>query len=212
MPRAAWASAAPEPSMETLHDTFQSHPPCPAGAAAGGHGCRRTGRRAACCRLAVCIRRGADRPERPRLPPGRPARRAGARQHVLFVVQHGLPDDLRDHSRDAGQRRQVRARWRAGRDDHGRSGTRFRRRAQKTAADHGADDRWQLARADSGGTRSIAALLGVQYRRLADGDFNHSSTIVLLDAEGRINARTNTLGATDPKLVQAMRKLLGPER
>ncbi|MCD9231076.1 SCO family protein [Ralstonia pseudosolanacearum] len=83
---------------------------------------------------------------------------------------------------------------------------------KKTAADHGADDRWQLARADSSGTRSIAALLGVQYRRLADGDFNHSSTIVLLDAQGRINARTNTLGATDPKLVQAMRKLLGAER
>lgn len=30
---------------------------------------------------------------------------------------------------------------------------------KKTAADHGADDRWQLARADSSGTRSIAALL-----------------------------------------------------
>ena len=79
---------------------------------------------------------------------------------------------------------------------------------RKTAADHSAGDHWQLARADSSGTRAVAALLGVQYRRLADGDFNHSSTILLLDTDGRISARTNTLGATDPKLVEAMRKLV----
>ncbi|KFX28662.1 SCO family protein [Ralstonia solanacearum] len=79
---------------------------------------------------------------------------------------------------------------------------------KQTAAAHGADDHWQLARADGGGTRALAALLGVQYRRLESGDFNHSSTILLLDAEGRINARTNTLGATDPKLVEAMRRLV----
>lgn len=77
---------------------------------------------------------------------------------------------------------------------------------KKTAADHGADDRWQLARADASGTRAVAALLGVQYRKLSDGDFNHSSTVLLLDSEGRINTRTNTLGKVDPKLVEAMRK------
>lgn len=79
---------------------------------------------------------------------------------------------------------------------------------KQTATAHGAGDHWQIARTDSSGTRAVAALLGVQYRRLASGDFNHSSTILLLDAEGRINARTNTLGATDPKLVEAMRKLV----
>ena len=83
---------------------------------------------------------------------------------------------------------------------------------KKTASAHGADDRWQVARANASGTREVAALLGVQYRRLADGDFNHSSTILLLDAEGRINARTNTRGAVDPKLVDAMRKLVAAQR
>lgn len=82
---------------------------------------------------------------------------------------------------------------------------------KKTAAAHGADDRWQVARANASGTREVAALLGVQYRKLADGDFNHSSTIVLLDADGRINARTNTLGAVDPKLVESMRKLVSAQ-
>ena len=83
---------------------------------------------------------------------------------------------------------------------------------KKTAAAHGADDHWQVARANAAGTRELAALLGVQYRRLADGEFKHSSTIVLLDADGRITARTNTLGAVDPKLVGAMRKLLAAQR
>lgn len=82
---------------------------------------------------------------------------------------------------------------------------------KNTAAAHGADDRWQVARANASGTREVAALLGVQYRKLADGDFNHSSTIVLLDADGRINARTNTLGAVDPKLVESMRKLVSAQ-
>lgn len=82
---------------------------------------------------------------------------------------------------------------------------------KQTAAAHGADDRWQVARTTASGTREVAALLGVQYRKLADGDFNHSSTIVLLDADGRINARTNTLGAVDPKLVESMRKLVSAQ-
>jgi protein SCO1/2 len=83
---------------------------------------------------------------------------------------------------------------------------------KKTAAAHNADAHWQVARANASGTREVAALLGVQYRRLADGDFNHSSTILLLDGEGRINARTNTLGAVDPKLVDAMRKLVAAQQ
>ncbi len=83
---------------------------------------------------------------------------------------------------------------------------------KKTAAAHNADDHWQLARANASGTREVAALLGVQYRRLADGDFNHSSTILLLDTEGRITARTNTLGAVDPKLVDAVRKQVAAQR
>lgn len=80
---------------------------------------------------------------------------------------------------------------------------------KRTAQAHHCDPRWTLARADEAGTRKIAALLGVQYRRLANGDFNHSATIELLDAEGRIAARSGTLGAVDPELVQAVRRAAG---
>jgi protein SCO1/2 len=49
----------------------------------------------------------------------------------------------------------------------------------------------------------------VQFRRLDDGDFNHSSVLILLDPEGRIAARTETMGKIDPVFVAATRRLLG---
>jgi protein SCO1 len=77
---------------------------------------------------------------------------------------------------------------------------------KRTAQAHGVDgDRWTLARADEAAARQIAAVLGVQYRRLASGEFNHSSEIVLLDAEGRIVQRSAMLGAVDPALLQSLR-------
>ena len=75
---------------------------------------------------------------------------------------------------------------------------------QKAEA-HRCDARWTLARTDETSARKLAALLGVQYRRLASGEFNHSSTIGLLDADGRIAARTGTLAAVDPGLLKALR-------
>jgi protein SCO1 len=77
-----------------------------------------------------------------------------------------------------------------------------------TAEAHQCDARWTLARTDEASARKVAALLGVQYRRLASGEFNHSSTIELLDGEGRIAARTGLLAAVDAKFVQSIRQAL----
>lgn len=72
--------------------------------------------------------------------------------------------------------------------------------------------RWTLARTDAAGVRRVAALLGVRYRALADGEFNHSSAMVLLDAEGRVLARTEKLGTVpDPAFLAAVKAALaGP--
>ncbi|MEO7066060.1 MAG: SCO family protein [Rhodanobacter sp.] len=67
---------------------------------------------------------------------------------------------------------------------------------------------WTLARTEPQAVLQLAALLGVQYRQLPDGEFNHSSTLILLDAEGRIVARTDVIGRLDPQFVTAARKLL----
>jgi protein SCO1/2 len=55
----------------------------------------------------------------------------------------------------------------------------------------------------------VAGLLGIRYRLLADGGFNHSSALVLLDADGRILARTEKMGSNpDPEFVAEVKKAL----
>ena len=65
---------------------------------------------------------------------------------------------------------------------------------------------WTLARTDARNVRKLAAMLGIQYRQLSDGEFNHSSVIILLDAEGRVVGKTSTLGEADPAFVKLVRK------
>lgn len=70
--------------------------------------------------------------------------------------------------------------------------------------------RWTLARTDPAGVRRLAAVLGIRYRPLADGEFNHTSALVLLDAEGRVLARTEQLGAVpDPAFLAAVKAAAG---
>ena len=76
---------------------------------------------------------------------------------------------------------------------------------KKTAQQRGCDAQWTLARGDESTSRKVAAALNIQYRRLSDGEFNHSTIISLLDREGRIAARTGKLGTVDTALVKAVR-------
>jgi protein SCO1/2 len=83
---------------------------------------------------------------------------------------------------------------------------------KRTARERGCDEHWTLARTGEANARKIAALLGIQYRRLAGGDFSHSSVIEVLDADGRIVARSGMLDSVDPALVQALRQQLSAPR
>lgn len=66
---------------------------------------------------------------------------------------------------------------------------------------------WLLASPPPAHVRAVAGLLGVRYRQLADGGFNHTSALVLLDAEGRILARSEQVGSKlDPEFVDAVRR------
>lgn len=62
------------------------------------------------------------------------------------------------------------------------------------AAERTLDDRYTLAAASDADARSLAAVLGFKYRRMADGQFAHGSTILALDREGRPIARVDQLG------------------
>jgi protein SCO1/2 len=65
------------------------------------------------------------------------------------------------------------------------------------------DARWTVAAAPDADARALAAVLGFRYRKLANGDFAHGSTIVALDGEGRPIARTDALGQRQ-SLVRAL--------
>jgi protein SCO1/2 len=69
--------------------------------------------------------------------------------------------------------------------------------------------RWRQARTDPGQVRKLAAVLGIQYRQLENREVNHSSALILLDAQGRVLARSSRIGETDPEFIAALRQALG---
>jgi protein SCO1/2 len=80
---------------------------------------------------------------------------------------------------------------------------------RRTADERGLDRaHWTLARSDAAGARKLAALLGIRFRALPDGDYNHTSTLVLLDARGRIAGGSSRLGSADPAFVKRIQAQL----
>jgi protein SCO1 len=64
--------------------------------------------------------------------------------------------------------------------------------------------RWTLARTDAESVREIAAVLGVQYRKLPGGEFDHSTVIAALSPQGEIEARTSELGHADAAILRKL--------
>lgn len=77
---------------------------------------------------------------------------------------------------------------------------------------HRADPkRWSMTRPAADDLRAISGVFGVKYKQLPDGEFNHTTKLVLLDAEGRQVASTETLGRIDASFLQAIEAELPPE-
>jgi len=68
--------------------------------------------------------------------------------------------------------------------------------------------RWSMVRSDPGDLRTIAGVFGVRYKKLADGEFNHTTRIILLDQDGTQVASTEQLGRTDAVFLEAIKKSL----
>ncbi|MES2295971.1 MAG: SCO family protein [Pseudomonadota bacterium] len=68
---------------------------------------------------------------------------------------------------------------------------------------------WTLARSDAASVRKIAATLGIQYRLLGNGEFNHTTVLVLLDQDGRIAGRSTKMGTVDPEFLALIHKTIG---
>lgn len=80
------------------------------------------------------------------------------------------------------------------------------------ARNHRTPDGWRYLRPDAGAVRALASVLDVRYRFREDGSINHTSVLVLLDAEGRELGRSEVVGiAPDPAFLQQVRAALAAD-
>lgn len=79
---------------------------------------------------------------------------------------------------------------------------------KELAQRHGINDpRWHIVRTQADSVREIAAVLGVRYRQLPDGEISHSPIIVLLDGEGVVAQRMENASDDPAPLAAAATKL-----
>ena len=80
---------------------------------------------------------------------------------------------------------------------------------RETIERHSVDaTRWSMVRPDPGDLRTIAGVFGVKYKQLPDGEFSHTTRIILLDREGTQVASTEQLGRHDTAFLEAIRTSL----
>lgn len=70
-------------------------------------------------------------------------------------------------------------------------------------------DRWTLVRGPDAEVRTLAATLGMTYRRTGDGEFAHSALFTLLDGEGRIVLTVDGTGRDMLPMQLAIERLVG---
>ena len=68
--------------------------------------------------------------------------------------------------------------------------------------------RWSLASPRADDVRSVAGVLGVRYRALADGEFNHTSTLVLSTAKAVSCPHRENRQSDRPGFMVAVRRAL----
>lgn len=69
---------------------------------------------------------------------------------------------------------------------------------------------WTLLRGEPDDVRELAALLGVIYKRDANGDFAHSNVITLLNAEGEIVFQQPGLNLPADEIISKLKTLSSP--
>jgi protein SCO1/2 len=68
-------------------------------------------------------------------------------------------------------------------------------------------DTWTLLHGASDDVSELAALLGIQYKQSADGQFAHSNVITLLDANGEINFQQTGLDSDPQETIRRIEQI-----
>lgn len=87
-------------------------------------------------------------------------------------------------------------------DTEGDTPARLRQYAQSVGAN---GDAWHFASGSAGDVRTLAALLGVRYRKNPEGGYDHSNVVVVLNPEGKVVYRLEGLNQPVAPAVQHLR-------
>ncbi|MCA9603273.1 MAG: SCO family protein [Myxococcales bacterium] len=68
---------------------------------------------------------------------------------------------------------------------------------------------WYLLHGTDSQVRKLSLVLGIQYRETADGQFNHSNVLTLLDAEGRVAHQVEGVGKPADEIIERIEKAAG---
>jgi protein SCO1/2 len=84
---------------------------------------------------------------------------------------------------------------------------------RRFAFQHNLDTRhWTLLHGNESAVRGLSAALGVNFYRTANGDFQHSIAIFLIDADGVVNLEQTDMQNPAATLTNALKRLLGKEK
>ena len=72
-------------------------------------------------------------------------------------------------------------------------------------------DRWTLVRGPDTEVRTVAATLGMSYRRVGEGEFAHAALFTLLDQEGRVVLQSEGVGRDPAPFVLAVESLVSAD-
>ena len=78
-------------------------------------------------------------------------------------------------------------------------------RLAEYAKQHGLSPRWTLLSGDEKDVRELAAVLGIKYRKVSPTEIVHTSTLTILDADGRIIAQYSETDAVDRAIATLQR-------
>ncbi|GBG14915.1 protein SCO1/2 [Novimethylophilus kurashikiensis] len=67
---------------------------------------------------------------------------------------------------------------------------------------------WLIARSDAGAIRRLSIALGMKYKKLRDGDFEHDTLISVVDQYGVISYRVNNFTHETDETISAIKKMM----
>jgi protein SCO1/2 len=79
----------------------------------------------------------------------------------------------------------------------------------ETLQRHSVDaNRWSMVRPEPADLRTISGVFGIKYKKLPDGEFNHTTKIILLDRDGIQIASSDQIGRHNVEFLESIKSSL----